>query len=161
MAQVAVVAAWRALKSRLDRVATWGARKENGRFMRRETASTAHLSWWSLHARGYVMVMDAEINFTEKTMVQILATEVKSSKTYWYDKCQCASVFASYVVRTSKILNTLEFSCSLRLERQQYYGQQNTTGTLTAYITVLPTVVLLPFSAPVPFLFPSSPLILP
>lgn len=45
MAQVAVVAAWRALKRRLDRVATLGARKENGRFMRRETASTAHLSW--------------------------------------------------------------------------------------------------------------------
>ena len=65
MAQVAVVAAWRALKSRLDRVATRGARKENGRFMRRETASTAHLSWWSLYARGHVMVMDAEVNFTE------------------------------------------------------------------------------------------------
>lgn len=45
MAQVAVVAAWRALTRRLDRVATLGARKEDGRFVRRVTASTAHLNW--------------------------------------------------------------------------------------------------------------------
>ena len=53
------------------------------------------------------MAMDAEIKLHKKTTVQILVTEVKSNRTYCYDKCQCASVFAGYVIRTSKILNTL------------------------------------------------------